>query len=129
LNRATRIFNVAPKSMDNRDVQHTTLSLLKIPHFSRGKYVNNCIKHLLTILHGVFLWMERLVSIDVDLISFIIGLSLDGEKTTQYLEDKTKEKELIEKMKNTYRIDKGSRGIIIKRINELKNKLATKLMT
>jgi hypothetical protein len=34
------------------------LNLLKIPRFGRGKEVNNCIKQLIVVLHGGFLWME-----------------------------------------------------------------------
>ena len=41
------------------------LNLLEIPHFGRGKDVNNCIKQLLVVLHGGFLWLEEPVSIDV----------------------------------------------------------------
>jgi hypothetical protein len=70
------------------------MNLLEIPHFERGKYVNNCIKQLLALVHGGILWMDRPVSIDVDLISEIIGFPTDGEKPEQYLDDKTKEKAL-----------------------------------
>jgi hypothetical protein len=31
------------------------LNLLEIPHFGRGKEVNNCIKQLIAVLHGGFL--------------------------------------------------------------------------
>jgi hypothetical protein len=50
----------------------------------------------LSVLHGGFLWLEEPISIDVELISFIIGLPSNGEKLAQYLEDKTKEKALTE---------------------------------
>jgi hypothetical protein len=36
----------------------------------------------------------------------------------QYLDDKTKDKSLEEEMKKTYGIERGSKGIIIKRISE-----------
>jgi hypothetical protein len=58
------------------------LNLLEIPHFGWGKDVNNCIKQLLAVLHGGFLWLEEPVSIDVELISFITGLPSNGEKPT-----------------------------------------------
>jgi hypothetical protein len=46
------------------------MNLLEIPHFSRGKDVNACIKQLLACaVHGGFLWMDRPVPIDVDLIA------------------------------------------------------------
>jgi hypothetical protein len=43
--------------------------------------------------------MDRLVSIDVNLIVEITGLPMDGEKPAQYLDDNTKEKYLEEEMK------------------------------
>jgi hypothetical protein len=104
------------------------MNFLEIPHFGRGKYVNNCIKKLLAVLHGGFLWMDRSVSIDVELISFITGLPSDGEKPMQYMDDKTKEKALMEEMKNTYGTERGSRGIIIKRISDPTTRMETKLM-
>jgi hypothetical protein len=48
--------------------------LLDIPHFGRGKEVNNYIKQLMAVLHGGFLRLEEPISIDVELIAFIIGL-------------------------------------------------------
>jgi hypothetical protein len=62
------------------------LHLLEIPHFGRGKYVNNYLKQLLTILHGGFLWMDRLVSINMEVIVFIIGLPSNGENPVQHLD-------------------------------------------
>jgi hypothetical protein len=51
--------------------------------------------------------MDRLVSIDVDMIAKIIGLPTDGEKPEQYLYDKTKEKALEEEMKKTSKAGRG----------------------
>jgi len=50
------------------------LNLLEVPHLNREKYVNKCVKKLLVVLHGGFLWLDEPVSINVELISFIIGL-------------------------------------------------------
>jgi hypothetical protein len=58
------------------------LNLLEIPHFGRGKEANNCVKKLMVVLHGGFLWLEEPVSIDVELISFITGLPTMGESPT-----------------------------------------------
>jgi hypothetical protein len=55
------------------------LNLVEIPHFGRGKEVNNYVKKLMVVLHGGFLWLEELVSIDIELISFITGLPSMGE--------------------------------------------------
>jgi len=68
------------------------MNLLEIPHFGLGKYVNNCVKQLLALVHGCIIWMDMLVSIDVDLIVKITGIPTNGEKWSQYLDDNTKEK-------------------------------------
>jgi hypothetical protein len=83
---------------------------------------------LLALVHGGIMWLDRPVSIDVDLIAKITGLPTDGEKPEQYLDDKTKEKTLAEEMKKTYGTVRGSRGIIINRISEPVTRLETKLM-
>jgi hypothetical protein len=104
------------------------LNLLEIPHFGRGKEVNNCVNKLMAVLHGGFLWLEQPVSIDVDIISLITGLPSMGENLTQYLDDKTKEKSLTEEMKKTYGTERGSHVIIINRISDATTRMATKLM-
>jgi hypothetical protein len=57
--------------------------------------------------------MERPISIDADLIADITGFPTDGEKLEQYSDQETKEKYLVEDMKNKYRAERGSQGIII----------------
>jgi hypothetical protein len=47
---------------------------------------------------------------------------------TQFLKDKTKEKSLAKEMKNKYGTDRGMRGIIIKRINDVATQMAAKIM-
>jgi len=34
---------------------------LEIPHFGRGKDMDNCMKKLLELVHGGILWMDILV--------------------------------------------------------------------
>jgi hypothetical protein len=92
------------------------------------KDVNNCVKKLLALLHGGILWLDKPVSIDVDLIATITGFPNDGEKPEQYMDEKTKEKALTEEMKKTYGTIRASRGIIINRISEPTTRLETKLM-
>jgi len=102
--------------------------LLEIPHFRWGKYVNNCVKKLLAVLHGGFLWLEEPVSIDVELISFITGLPSNCENLVQYWDDKTKDKAFTKEMNKTYGKKIGSHKIIIKRISDATTRMATKLM-
>jgi hypothetical protein len=53
--------------------------MLDIPHFGRGQYANNYVKKLMEVTHGGYLWLEQLVSIDVELISYITGMPSRGE--------------------------------------------------
>jgi hypothetical protein len=85
------------------------MNLLEIPHFGRGKDVNACVKQLLARVHGGFLWMDRPVPIDVDLIANITGLPTDGVKPEQYLDDKMKEKTIAEEVKSQFGTDRGSK--------------------
>jgi hypothetical protein len=50
------------------------LGLLDLPHFDRGQYASGCVKQLLAVTHGGDIWLDKLVSIDVELIANIIGL-------------------------------------------------------
>jgi hypothetical protein len=72
--------------------------------------------------------VEQLVSIDVDLITYITGLPPRGETPTQFLDDKMKEKALAEEMKKTYGTERGSHRIILKRISDATTRMATKIM-
>jgi hypothetical protein len=104
------------------------LNLLEIPNFGRGKEVNNCIKKLKEVLHGGFLYMEQPTSIDVELIATIMGFSSMGKNLAQYLDEKTKEKELAEEMNREYGTKRGSCNIIIKSISDVTTQMATKIM-
>jgi hypothetical protein len=117
-----------PKQWVASLVNTNILNLFELPHFVMGKDVNNCVKKLLAVLHGGILWMDAIVSIDVELISFIAGLPSNGEKSTWYMDDKTKENALAEEMKKTYGTERGSRDIIIKWISHAATRMETKLM-
>jgi hypothetical protein len=82
----------------------------------------------MVVVHGEFLWLEESISIDFNLIAFITGLSSMGESLMQYMEDKTKEKYIVEEMKKTYGIERGSHGIIIKIISDVAMIMAINIM-
>jgi hypothetical protein len=82
----------------------------------------------LEVTHRGYLWVEYPVLIDIEFITYIIGLPSRGKTPTQFLHEKTKEKALAEEMKKTYGIERGSRGIIIKRISDAKKRMDTKIM-
>jgi hypothetical protein len=85
-------------------------------------------KKLLARVHGGFLWMERPVPIDVDLIANITGLPTDGVNPEQYLDEKMKEKTIAEEVKSQFGTDRGNKGMIIKNINDPTTRFMTNMM-
>jgi hypothetical protein len=66
------------------------------------------------VTHGRDIWLDKRVSIDIELIAHITRLPSWGMDLAQFINDKTKEKALAEEMKNKYSTERGTRGIIIK---------------
>jgi hypothetical protein len=94
------------------------IKLLDIPHFGRRKHINGCVKQFLARVHGGILWMDRPVSINIDLITEITRLPTYGEKSKKYLEDKAEEKSISDEIKEKYGAERGNKGININNIND-----------
>ena len=90
------------------------MNLLNILHFGHDSNVGMCIKQLVARVHGRILWMDRLVHIDVELISKITGFPTVGAILEDFLENKAHEKELEEQVKTHLDTNRGDRCIIIK---------------
>jgi hypothetical protein len=54
------------------------LGLVDLPHFGRGQHTTTCVKQLLAVTHGGDIWLDKLVSIDIELIANITGLPTRG---------------------------------------------------
>ena len=52
------------------------LSLLYMPHFGCSIALNTCVKKLLVIFHGGFLWLGKPILVDVKLIALITSYHL-----------------------------------------------------
>ena len=101
------------------------MKLLDIPHFRCGKNIKKCLKQILVRVHIGILWMDSPMPINIDLIAVITGLPTDGEKTKQYLEDKTKAKAISDEIKEKYGIERVNIGIKINDINDPVTRFAT----
>jgi hypothetical protein len=69
-----------PKKRIAKLYNYGIMNLLEIPHFNIGKDTNSCVKQIFACVHGGFLWMDRHVPINVNLIAKLTGLSIDGVK-------------------------------------------------
>ena len=72
---------------------------------------------MLAVTHGGDIWLDKPVPIPVDLIAQITELPTRGMDPALILDDKSKEKALAEEKKKKYGTARGTRGIIIKQIN------------
>jgi hypothetical protein len=78
--------------MGNRLEKSGILNLLQILHFGRSNEINTCVKMLLSCIHGGYLWLDRPMSIDTELIAWIIGFPMTGEDPSILFTDKSNEK-------------------------------------
>jgi hypothetical protein len=83
----------------------------------------------LEFINGWDIWLDKPIPITVELITQITGLTIWGMDPTLVLDDKSKEKALVEEMKKKYGTAKGTRGIIIKWINNVATQLGTKILS
>ena len=72
--------------------------------------------------------MNRPIPINVDLIAKITGLLTCGTQPEEYLENKSREKEIVEIVKVRFDTNKGNCGIVIKDINDFATRFSSKLM-
>jgi hypothetical protein len=73
--------------------------------------------------------LDKLISIDIELIVSITVYPSWGMDLVEFLDDKAREKDIEEEMKKKYGTDKGTRGIIIKRINDYATQLGVKMLS
>jgi hypothetical protein len=104
------------------------LGLLKLPHFGRGRYATTCIKKLLAVMHRGDICLDKPILITFELITQITRLPSHGMDPVLILECKSKEKALVEEMKKKYGTARGTRGIIIKQINNAVTQLGTNIL-
>jgi hypothetical protein len=103
---AIPVGNWAGQNKNLRSVDPTTFWQRPV----RTAYV----KKLLEVTHGGDIWLDKPIPITVDLITQITGLPTRGMDPALILDDKSKEKALVEEMKKKYGTSRGMRGIMIK---------------
>jgi hypothetical protein len=101
---------------------------LKLPYFGRGQYATACVKKLLAVIHGGDIWLDKPIPITIELIAQITVLPIRGMDPALILDDKSKEKALAEEMKKKYGTARGTRGIMIKRINNAATQLGANIL-
>jgi hypothetical protein len=68
--------NIVLQQWTHNLAQSTLLDIMKIPHFRRHQEVNTSVRPLFSCYHRGYLWLDRLITVDLILINQITGLSL-----------------------------------------------------
>ena len=97
-------------------------------HFNQSVSINVCVKQLLVSFHGGFLWINKKVSVDVELIAVVTGLPLPGIESASYFK-KYQDTMLETKMKDTYNFSRDTIGFLINSINDHTVQLTAKIWT
>jgi hypothetical protein len=118
-------LNIIPQPWTMDIAISTILNVMKIPHFSRHQEVNTCIKLLLSCYHGVYLWLDRHITVDLTLIHQITKLSMQGSNPQDFYPGKVADRALAQYIKYTYDdVEKGKRGYKIASIQNGEVRLA-----
>jgi hypothetical protein len=90
---------------------------MDIPHFVHSLEINACVNLLLSYVHGGAFWLDPPVSIDTELIFWIIGLPKIGEDPTT-LFSKEGEKVESKSMKENFHTCRVKGGLDVANIND-----------
>jgi hypothetical protein len=102
---------IVPQSWTQKLAQSTLLNVMKIPHLDRHQEVNAYVKLLLSCYHGGYLWLDHRITMDLTLINWITGHSMQGPDPQEFYPGKTSDQALAQRIKETYGdVEKGTRG-------------------
>ena len=78
--------------------------------------------------HGGFLWLDRKVSMEIELIAVITGLPLGVPNPTPFFAAKDKDIALTNNLKDKYDLTRDTRGFFIASINYHTVRFAAKVL-
>lgn len=104
------------------------LNMFDIPHFGQSQGINVCVKMLLSCVHGGYMWLNKSVSINIDLIVRITGLLSQVQNPASLFFDKKNEKVLAESMKEKLHTFNGQRGMDVASICDPRVRFATQAL-
>jgi hypothetical protein len=119
---------INPEIWETRLHKDGILNLFDIPHFGRINEIHSYINMLLICVHEGYLWLDRLVSIDIDLIMHITGLPLQGEDPSLLFSNKKNEKALSESMKENFNTQRVQCDLDVARICNLTMRFMTQVL-
>ena len=94
------------------------LNLLRIPHFGQSLELNAVVKVLLSCVHEGYLWLDRKIDLNVDVIHCIIDLSKVGTKPFSHFVSKNLDLKISMKLTRDHNLTKGMRAYDAKDIQD-----------
>lgn len=86
------------------------MNLFKILHFGKSPELNAVVKVLLLCVHEGYLWLDRKIDLNVDVIHRITGLSkVDGDPGVHFI-GKNLDQKLATKIMKEHNVTKGTRA-------------------
>ena len=86
------------------------LNLLRILHFGQSLELNAVVKVLLSCIHEGYLWLDRKIDLNVDVIHRITGLSKVGGDLGVHFVGKNLDRKLAAKIMKEHKVTKGMRA-------------------
>jgi hypothetical protein len=101
---------IIPQSWTMNLAQSTLLNVMKITHFGRHQEVNSYVKMFLSCYHGGYFWLNHHIIVYLMFINRIIGLNMQGPDPQEFYPEKSMDRALAQKIKDTYGdVKKGTR--------------------
>lgn len=100
---------IAPQDYIEKLAPSELLNLLKISHFGRSPKLNVVVKILLSCVHEGYLWLDRNIDLNVDVIHRITDPSKAGNDPGAHFVGKSLDRKLAAKMKMNHKVRKGTR--------------------
>lgn len=101
---------IVPQDKIEKLAPSKLLNLLKIPHFGRSPELNAVVKIRLSCVHEGYLWLDKKIDLNVDVIHRITSLSKAGNDPGAHFLGKNLDWKLATKMKMEHKVTKGMRA-------------------
>ena len=101
---------IVPQEWIKKLVPSGLLNLLIILHFGQSLELNAVVKVLLSCVHEGYLWLDRKIDLNVDVIHRIIVLSKVGRDPGAHFIGKNLDWKLVAKIMKEHNITKGMRA-------------------
>lgn len=104
----TNIEVIAPQKWIEKLAHSGLLNLLCILHFARKPELNAVVKVLISCVHDRYLWLDRKIDVNMDIIHKITGLSKVGVDPTLHFIQKNLERKLVVKITKEFKLTEGN---------------------